>query len=83
VKTCCPSCQTIFRVTSEQIRARAGKVRCGQCRTVFNAIDSLLDDDAPLLTPIAPDQATVAASAEQATPTVSRAKPGRRQPITP
>jgi predicted Zn finger-like uncharacterized protein len=47
VKTCCPSCQTIFRVTSEQIRARAGKVRCGQCRTVFNAIDGLLDDDAP------------------------------------
>ncbi len=62
MKTCCPSCQTVFRVTSEQIRARAGKVRCGQCRTVFNAIDSLLDDDAPLLTPIAPDPATAASS---------------------
>ncbi len=70
MKTCCPSCQTIFRVTSEQIRARAGKVRCGQCRTVFNAIDSLLDDDAPLLTPIPPDQATVAASSDPATAAV-------------
>jgi predicted Zn finger-like uncharacterized protein len=45
VKTCCPSCQTIFRVSPEQIRARAGKVRCGQCRAVFNAIDRLLDED--------------------------------------
>jgi len=66
VKTCCPSCQTVFRVTSEQIRARAGKVRCGQCRTVFNAIDGLLDDDAPP-TPIASDQAAVATAAELAT----------------
>lgn len=45
MKTCCPSCQTIFRVSPEQIRARAGKVRCGQCRAVFNAIDRLLDED--------------------------------------
>lgn len=66
MKTCCPSCQTVFRVTSEQIRARAGKVRCGQCRTVFNAIDGLLDDDAPP-TPIAPDQTAVATAAELAT----------------
>jgi len=44
MKTCCPDCQTIFRVTSEQLKARAGKVRCGQCRRVFNALDSLLDD---------------------------------------
>ena len=49
MKTCCPSCQTIFRVTSEQIRVRAGKVRCGQCRTVFNAIDRLLDEDDSLV----------------------------------
>jgi len=56
MKTCCPDCQTIFRVTSEQLKARAGKVRCGQCRRVFNALDSLLDDAeaiirAPLPTP--------------------------------
>ncbi len=46
MKTRCSSCQTIFRVTSEQLRARAGRVRCGQCRTVFNALDGLLDDEA-------------------------------------
>ncbi|HRI91316.1 MAG TPA: zinc-ribbon domain-containing protein, partial [Accumulibacter sp.] len=30
MKTCCPGCQTIFRVTPEQLKARAGKVRCGR-----------------------------------------------------
>lgn len=44
MKTCCPSCKTIFRITPEQLKARAGKVRCGQCRTVFNALDALLED---------------------------------------
>lgn len=44
MKTCCPGCQTTFRVTPEQIKARAGKVRCGQCQVVFNALDSLLDE---------------------------------------
>jgi predicted Zn finger-like uncharacterized protein len=45
VKTCCPSCQTIFRVSPEQLQLRAGKVRCGKCRAVFNAIDRLLDEN--------------------------------------
>lgn len=43
MKTRCTSCQTVFRVTPEQLKARGGQVRCGQCRTVFNALDSLLD----------------------------------------
>ena len=44
MKTCCPSCLTTFRVTPDQLKARAGNVRCGQCDTVFNALDSLLDE---------------------------------------
>lgn len=44
MKSRCPNCQTVFRVTPEQLKARAGKVRCGQCQTVFNALDSLLDE---------------------------------------
>ena len=44
MKTRCPACQTTFRVTPEQLKARAGRVRCGQCQSVFNALDSLLDD---------------------------------------
>jgi predicted Zn finger-like uncharacterized protein len=53
MKTCCPDCQTIFRVTSEQLKARAGKVRCGQCHRAFNALDSLLDDaEAIIVAPV-------------------------------
>ena len=44
MKTRCPDCQTVFRVTPEQLKARAGKVRCGHCQGVFNALDSLLDE---------------------------------------
>ena len=41
IVTRCPACQTAFRVKPEQLRARQGKVRCGKCQTVFNALDSL------------------------------------------
>ncbi len=43
VKTRCPNCQTIFRVTPQQVGVRAGKVRCGQCQKVFNALESLIE----------------------------------------
>ena len=42
--TKCPDCSTTFRVTPAQLKARAGKVRCGQCHFVFNALDTLDDD---------------------------------------
>ena len=45
--TCCPACETRFRVTPEQLKLRAGKVRCGKCQTVFNALDSLLESPIP------------------------------------
>ncbi|TEX46097.1 DUF3426 domain-containing protein [Dechloromonas sp.] len=41
MRTRCPECGTIFRVTSEQLRLKAGKVRCGHCEAVFNAFDHL------------------------------------------
>jgi hypothetical protein len=37
------------------LKARVGKVRCGQCQSVFNALDSLLDETpAPRIAPIVP-----------------------------
>ena len=51
MQTRCPDCQTIFRVTPEQLKARAGKVRCGQCQSVFNALDSLLEAPAAAALP--------------------------------
>lgn len=46
MKTRCPNCQTTFRVTPDQLKARAGHVRCGYCESAFNALDSLVDDSA-------------------------------------
>ena len=45
-RTRCPACSTVFRVTSDQLRAKAGKVRCGYCQAVFNAFDELVDETA-------------------------------------
>ncbi|HTH39253.1 MAG TPA: DUF3426 domain-containing protein [Rhodocyclaceae bacterium] len=42
--TRCPTCTTTFRVTPEQLKARLGRVRCGQCQAVFNALDSLVEE---------------------------------------
>jgi predicted Zn finger-like uncharacterized protein len=42
--TRCPHCQTHFRVTAEQLKIRQGKVRCGACQEVFDALDSLSDE---------------------------------------
>ena len=40
--TRCPGCSTIFRVTPPQLALRAGQVRCGHCRTVFDGVASLI-----------------------------------------
>lgn len=37
--TRCPHCATRFRVTDEQLGVAKGKVRCGNCMDVFNAIE--------------------------------------------
>jgi predicted Zn finger-like uncharacterized protein len=35
----CPTCETAFRVTPEQLEAANGMVRCGKCVGVFNALE--------------------------------------------
>ncbi|WP_148864306.1 DUF3426 domain-containing protein [Marinobacter fonticola] len=37
--TRCPHCETRFRVTEEQLGIARGKVRCGNCMEVFNALE--------------------------------------------
>lgn len=41
--TRCPQCQTVFRITSAQLKARAGQVRCGRCQAVFQGDRHLVD----------------------------------------
>lgn len=58
--TRCPACDTRFRVTAEQIKARSGRVRCGACQHAFNALDSLIEE--PMLVHAAPSLAARSAA---------------------
>ena len=42
--TRCSHCQTVFRITPEQLRAHGGRVRCGRCLQVFNGLETLVPD---------------------------------------
>jgi predicted Zn finger-like uncharacterized protein len=46
--TRCPECATAFRITYEQIEVREGRVRCGHCGEVFDALAAMesVDQDA-------------------------------------
>ena len=55
--TRCAACGTHFRVTPEQLKARSGRVRCGECQHVFNALDSLIEEPmAVMVSPAAESQ---------------------------
>lgn len=41
--TRCPACATVFRLDTVQLRAREGRVRCGRCHTVFDAVDAMVE----------------------------------------
>lgn len=43
--TQCPHCHTTFRVVHDQLKLRAGLVRCGSCKQIFNGIEHLLRPD--------------------------------------
>ncbi|HYD95634.1 MAG TPA: DUF3426 domain-containing protein [Noviherbaspirillum sp.] len=44
--TQCPHCHTTFRVAHDQLKLRAGLVRCGACKQIFNGIENLLKPEA-------------------------------------
>lgn len=67
--TRCPACRTAFRLVADQLRLRQGLVRCGQCETVFDAREHLIEVPATPSSP-APTPATsvTAPSASPAPP---------------
>lgn len=69
--TQCPHCHTTFRVAHDQLKLRAGLVRCGSCKQIFNGIENLLRaEDLPPQPPspaAAPATATPPASADVGT----------------
>ncbi|MDP6653404.1 MAG: zinc-ribbon and DUF3426 domain-containing protein [Gammaproteobacteria bacterium] len=41
--TQCPSCESTFNTSARVLESAAGKVRCGACLTIFQAIDNFID----------------------------------------
>ena len=64
--TQCPHCQTTFRVAHDQLKLRAGLVRCGYCKEIFNGIENLLpsEDAVPAAPAPTPAPAPTATSPE-------------------
>ena len=42
--TQCPQCDAVFLLSASQLKAANGDVRCGQCLSVFNALDHLSEN---------------------------------------
>jgi predicted Zn finger-like uncharacterized protein len=75
--TQCPNCQTTFRVTTEILRVADGQVRCGRCQTQFDALERLIDENAP--------EATSGRTAREPAPSASRIEveePAAQEDIT-
>ena len=65
--TRCSECETLFRVTREQLNAARGQVRCGRCGNVFDALSSLHEEiafPAPAFEPEASRRENVAPTFE-------------------
>jgi predicted Zn finger-like uncharacterized protein len=71
--TRCPSCGTMFKVVSDQLKVSQGWVRCGKCAEVFDAqlhlqSEVALPSEQTRLVSAALDTSTVAPGDEQSTP---------------
>ncbi|ULX55092.1 hypothetical protein A9P79_24920 [Cupriavidus taiwanensis] len=74
--TRCPACRTAFRLVADQLRLRQGLVRCGQCETVFDAREHLIEIPLPA--------GTTAGSAPAQKPAASAAPaPAAAEPAAP
>jgi len=72
--TGCPQCRTTFRVTTQQLQASGGQVRCGYCSQVFDAFATLTAQE-PVADAVATETAAAMASSEPVA-----AEPGIRDP---
>lgn len=69
--TRCPQCQTRFKVVDDQLRISDGWVRCGKCKSVFDALahlvqrpDSAVAESAADQSVVVPESAPVVAATE-------------------
>lgn len=76
--TRCPGCKTVFRVTPQQLAMRAGQVRCGHCKTVFDGNAALIS-----LAPRPRDETAQEDEAALGPPTVTLRNAQALEPIEP
>ncbi|CAN0484575.1 unnamed protein product, partial [Phaeothamnion confervicola] len=83
--TRCPKCETTFRVTTQQLQASSGQVRCGQCQNIFDAFATLTAQEPrpermePVASVITPQAAPYAVAPARAVES-NRAQPARSDP---
>lgn len=81
MRTCCPACKTCFILAPEDITAAGGKVRCGQCHTVFDTLSHLVGTPAEPATTVEPviEPPPAAHSTERKRRAVVISRPPRRE----
>ncbi len=90
-QTRCPFCSSVFNITTEQLAARGGHVRCGGCLQVFRADQHLVEGENGQLTPQASkpteSMATPPSTNSTSMPIVARSQhptpPPQNQKATP
>src|SRR5262245_56889442 len=77
--TKCSQCGTTFRVTSQQLQAHNGRVRCGNCMAVFDGLQGLVTRPDAGAEPQPRESAAGAADfvLEPVEPSAARAAPAR------
>lgn len=82
--TRCPKCDTLYRLTTAQIEAAEGRVRCSRCNEVFNAIEHLRKTaDKPLEAAPAPKAEPPAPIAPPPRPPLEEAAPAPQKTEPP
>ena len=66
METTCPHCRARFRITDEQLRMALGRVKCGHCQLIFNALQWLKSSGAAA--PVVMDQALSSSAHSEMTP---------------
>jgi predicted Zn finger-like uncharacterized protein len=71
-QTRCPHCTSVFNITTDQLAARGGHVRCGSCLQVFRADQHLVTDgEAVIVPPSLPASAEIPTTPNTSMPVVA------------
>lgn len=82
--TRCPHCQTTFRVAHDQLKLRAGLVRCGACKEIFNGVDNLVRREENGYVAASPATLSTSSSSAPSTPALPETPaPASAPPDTP